>query len=111
MTAFSFFGALDILGTFVFGLSGAMLAIRQRCDLFGVLVLAAATGVAGGILRDVLLGATPPAVSSLMRTDGSRVASSVTIRSSGVCLVRWLFSLKPPHDQRSTSSSSAAGAR
>jgi uncharacterized membrane protein YeiH len=62
MTAISFFGALDILGTFVFGLSGAMLAIRQRCDLFGVLVLAAATGVAGGILRDVLLGATPPAV-------------------------------------------------
>ncbi len=62
MTALTLFWAFDILGTFVFGLSGAMVAIRQRFDLFGVLVLAAATGVAGGILRDVLLGSTPPDV-------------------------------------------------
>lgn len=52
---------LDVLGTFAFGLSGAMVAIRSRLDLFGILVLSAATGVAGGIIRDLLLGDVPPA--------------------------------------------------
>lgn len=61
MPAAFLFGSLDILGTFAFGLSGAMVAIRKRCDLFGILVLSAATGVAGGILRDILLGDVPPA--------------------------------------------------
>lgn len=60
MSAALLFSILNVLGTFVFGLSGAMLAIRQRFDIFGILVLAVATGVAGGIIRDVLLGATPP---------------------------------------------------
>lgn len=60
MSAALLFSILNILGTFVFGLSGAMLAIRQKFDIFGILVLAVATGVAGGIIRDVLLGATPP---------------------------------------------------
>lgn len=62
MSAVTLFGTLDALGTFVFGLSGAMVAIRKRLDLFGVLVLATATGVAGGMIRDLLLGDTPPAV-------------------------------------------------
>ncbi|AWV07440.1 trimeric intracellular cation channel family protein [Marilutibacter maris] len=53
--------ALDLVGTFVFALSGAMMAVRRRLDLFGVLVLAFATASAGGILRDLLIGATPPA--------------------------------------------------
>ncbi|HET7313043.1 trimeric intracellular cation channel family protein [Salinisphaera sp.] len=53
--------ALDLLGTFVFALSGAMVAVRYRLDVFGVLVLAFATGNAGGITRDLLIGATPPA--------------------------------------------------
>lgn len=61
MSAELLFGALDLLGTFAFGLSGAMVAIRRRLDLFGVLVLAAATGVAGGLTRDLLLGDVPPA--------------------------------------------------
>ena len=56
------FDILNILGTFVFGLSGAMVAIRRRLDIFGVLVLAVATGVAGGMLRDMALGAVPPEV-------------------------------------------------
>jgi len=54
------FTILNVLGTFAFGLSGAMLAVRRQFDIFGILVLAIATGVAGGIIRDVLLGATPP---------------------------------------------------
>lgn len=51
---------LDLAGTFVFALSGAMAAVKHRFDLFGVLVLSFAAGSAGWITRDVLLGATPP---------------------------------------------------
>ncbi len=53
--------ALDLLGTFVFALSGAMLAVRRDLDLFGVLVLSVAAGLAGGLLRDIVLDAVPPA--------------------------------------------------
>jgi uncharacterized membrane protein YeiH len=50
---------LNLAGTFVFGLSGGLAAVRARLDLFGVVVLAAVVGLAGGITRDVLIG-TPP---------------------------------------------------
>lgn len=53
--------ALDLVGTFVFAISGATLGVRKRLDLFGVLVLSFAAAVSGGIARDVLIGATPPA--------------------------------------------------
>jgi uncharacterized membrane protein YeiH len=53
--------ALDLLGVFVFGLSGATLAVEKQLDLFGVVVLSAVTALGGGLLRDVLLGDTPPA--------------------------------------------------
>ena len=53
--------ALDLAGTFVFAISGATLGVRKRLDLFGVLVLSFAAAVSGGIARDVLIGATPPA--------------------------------------------------
>ena len=52
--------ALDIIGVFVFALSGGLVALRAQLDLFGVLVLAWVTGLGGGIIRDLLLGATPP---------------------------------------------------
>jgi uncharacterized membrane protein YeiH len=52
---------LDLLGTFVFGLSGAMLAVRHRLDAFGITALALAAALAGGMVRDLALGATPPA--------------------------------------------------
>lgn len=52
---------LDLGGTFAFALSGAMAGIRRRLDLFGVLVLAFAAATFGGITRDVLIGAVPPA--------------------------------------------------
>ncbi|MCC6440495.1 MAG: trimeric intracellular cation channel family protein [Rhodanobacteraceae bacterium] len=51
---------LDFAGTFAFAISGALVAVRHRLDLFGVLVLAFAAAAAGGILRDIALGATPP---------------------------------------------------
>lgn len=52
---------LDLAGTFVFAISGAMAGVNKRLDVFGVAVLAFAAGNAGGILRDLLIGAAPPA--------------------------------------------------
>jgi uncharacterized membrane protein YeiH len=52
--------ALDLAGTFVFALSGGLAGVTHRLDLFGVLVLSFAAGNAGGITRDVLIGAAPP---------------------------------------------------
>jgi uncharacterized membrane protein YeiH len=52
---------LDLVGIFVFAISGALVAVRKELDVFGVLVLAGTTGLGGGFLRDVLIGATPPA--------------------------------------------------
>jgi uncharacterized membrane protein YeiH len=51
---------LDLCGTFVFALSGAMAGIKHRLDVFGVLVLSFAAANVGGITRDVLIGAVPP---------------------------------------------------
>jgi len=51
--------ALNLIGTFVFGLSGGLAAVRARLDLFGVVVLSAVVGLAGGITRDLLIGVPP----------------------------------------------------
>lgn len=51
---------LDLFGTFVFALSGAMAGVKHRLDAFGVLVLSFAAANAGGITRDLLIGAVPP---------------------------------------------------
>ena len=53
---------LDLAGTFVFAVSGGLKAVKYELDILGILVLATLTGVGGGIIRDVLLGSTPPAV-------------------------------------------------
>jgi len=51
---------LDMVGIFVFAISGGLVAVRKGLDIFGVLVLAWTTGLGGGFLRDVLIGAVPP---------------------------------------------------
>ena len=56
----AFVTLLDFIGTFAFAISGGLVAVRHRLDLFGVLVLSFAAATAGGLVRDVLLGATPP---------------------------------------------------
>jgi uncharacterized membrane protein YeiH len=53
--------ALDLIGTFVFGLSGAVAAAKRGLDVFGILVLSVVAATTGGIIRDVLIGAIPPA--------------------------------------------------
>jgi uncharacterized membrane protein YeiH len=52
---------LDLVGIFVFGITGALVGVRKKLDVFGIQVLALVTGLGGGFIRDVLIGATPPA--------------------------------------------------
>ena len=68
---------LDLAGSFVFALSGALAGIKHRLDLFGVLVLSFAAGSAGGLIRDVLLGATPPPAISDWRYIGVSLAAGL----------------------------------
>lgn len=56
--------ALDLIGTAVFAISGAAAGVRNRLDIFGVSVLAIVAGSAGGLARDLLIGAVPPAAVS-----------------------------------------------
>jgi uncharacterized membrane protein YeiH len=85
-----FLVALDLLGTFVFALSGAVASVKNKLDLFGLMVLAFATGNAGGITRDLLIGSVPPAAIS-------------DWRYLGVCIVAGLvtFFWYPDIDKRS----------
>lgn len=60
----TFVRILDLGGTFVFAISGALAAVNRRLDMFGILVLSFVAGNFGGITRDVLIGAAPPAALS-----------------------------------------------
>ena len=51
---------MELIGTVAFASSGAMIAIEKKMDIFGVNVLGATTAVGGGIMRDIILGLTPP---------------------------------------------------
>lgn len=53
---------MEMLGTIAFAASGAMVGVRKRMDIFGVCVLGFVTAVGGGMVRDVILGITPPNV-------------------------------------------------
>lgn len=54
------FHTTEIIGTIAFAISGAMVAVKKRMDLFGVLFLGGVTALGGGTVRDVLLGQFPP---------------------------------------------------
>lgn len=56
----AFLHILEMIGTVAFAVSGAMTGIRKHLDLFGVTFLGVVTAVGGGILRDAMIGATPP---------------------------------------------------
>ena len=51
---------LDLIGVFTFGISGALLAIQRDFDIVGIAILAVITALGGGILRDLILGDSPP---------------------------------------------------
>ena len=60
LTADLLFFVTEMIGTVAFAISGAMIAIERKLDLFGVLFLGATTAIGGGIVRDLLLGQIPP---------------------------------------------------
>ena len=70
---------LDLCGTFVFALSGALAAARRRLDLFGVLVLSFAAANSGGIVRDLLIGAVPPAAISDWRYLAAAAVAGILV--------------------------------
>ena len=63
---------IEAVGVFAFALSGALLAVRRGFDVIGILVLAVVTAMGGGVIRDILLGATPPAAFATGCTSSRR---------------------------------------
>ncbi len=60
MDSDTFILILEIIGTIAFAVSGAMTAMKKEMDIFGVCVLGVITACGGGVIRDVILGITPP---------------------------------------------------
>ena len=86
--AFQF--SLDLAGTFVFALSGGMAGMKRQLDLFGVLVLSFAAANTGGIIRDVVIGAVPPAAINDWRYLGmSLLAGMITFCFPASVRQRW----------------------
>lgn len=71
--------ALDLLGVFVFALSGGLVAVRVNLDLIGVCVLSWIAGLGGGVIRDVFIGATPPVGISDWRLMGIALLAGLVV--------------------------------
>lgn len=85
-----FLDVLDLFGTFVFAISGAFRAVKYELDVLGVSVLAVSTGIGGGIIRDLLLGNTPPeAVISFKYVVICLVAVFLAFIATGKIARRW----------------------
>jgi uncharacterized membrane protein YeiH len=69
----------DLFGTMAFAVTGALKAIEHKLDIFGVILLAAITGMAGGIIRDVVLGRIPPSGISELSYISVVIATAVTV--------------------------------
>lgn len=81
---------LDLAGTFVFALSGAMAGVKHRLDVFGVLVLSFVAANTGGITRDLLIGAVPPgAISDWDYLGVSLVAGLMYFYFTAAIAQRW----------------------
>ena len=70
---------LEIAGTVAFAVSGAFVAIKARFDIFGVLVIGCITAAGGGIMRDMLIGTTPPAIFSKLYIVGIACLASLIV--------------------------------
>lgn len=80
---------LNLIGTFVFGVSGGILAVRKKMDVFGVLVLSVVAALGGGMMRDVLLGHTPPATLNDWRYIAVAASAGVLVFVDHGRLGRW----------------------
>ena len=74
-----FFLILEIAGTISFAISGAMAAVEKRVDLFGVIFLGVTTSLAGGIIRDVVIGRVPPAAFSDYKYMAIAIVTSLIV--------------------------------
>lgn len=94
LTGDQFLAIAEVLGTFAFAVSGATAAIQNRYDLFGILVLAFATAIGGGTIRDVLVGNLPVSWLSNSLAIWSVFAGlllTVTLRSRIRKVQSWIF--------------------
>ena len=73
----------DLIGTFVFASSGALVARKARLDLFGAFVLSLAAGTAGGVIRDLLVGFTPPVALTEWRYPVAAAAATAAVAIRG----------------------------
>ena len=78
------FTAFEVLGTVAFAISGAMVAIEKRVDLFGVLFLGFVTAMGGGVVRDITLGDFPPR----MFRDSTNLLLALSVSLVVFCLAR-----------------------
>jgi uncharacterized membrane protein YeiH len=80
LSSHSLFVLLDLIGTFVFAISGAIAAKQRNLDLFGIIAVAFVVACGGGIMRDVCIGALPPVgLSNWHYLAASIVAAAMTI--------------------------------
>ncbi len=89
----TFLLAIDLAGTFVFALSGALAGVERRLDVFGVLVLSFAAATFGGIGRDVLIGAVPPAAISDWRYLATSLVAGIVTFYCHPVVRRWRSSM------------------
>jgi uncharacterized membrane protein YeiH len=81
---------LDLAGTFVFAVSGAVAGVKRKLDLFGVLVLSFVAANTGGIVRDILIGAIPPgAINDWHYLGVSLAAGIITFCFPSAIIQRW----------------------
>lgn len=80
----------ELIGTVAFALSGGLTAIERRLDFFGILVLSIITAMGGGLLRDLILGITPPAMFRNYVYVATAILSSVVLLVFGSLFNKWL---------------------
>ncbi len=86
MTAENIFFAIEIIGTIAFAITGVITSLEKKFDIFGALVLGTVTAVGGGIVRDLILGYTPP-----MAFRKSVYAITAVITSLAVFIIAYFF--------------------
>lgn len=90
----SIFFPIEIIGTVAFASSGAMVAVRKKLDLFGIIVLGVITAVGGGMLRDLMIGNIPP---NMFRNPVYVSTAFVTVLILFLLFRRWPFLLESHH--------------
>lgn len=86
----------ELIGIIAFAVSGAMLAAEKNLDIFGIIVLGVVTAFGGGVLRDLLLGITPPAMFTNFHCFWAATLSSVLVFFIYRCIYRNKINIRLP---------------